>query len=117
MICNKCKDKPILRGIKIVKCVKCNKDTAISYAYSNICNKCSDTHMICQCCGKEINNKEINEIKEISHYSHYHLNWLKIAIENFKNQNGISHMIDGSITMKEFIEKYARDELSKIVEV
>jgi len=89
MICNKCKDKPILRGIKIVKCVKCNKDTAISYAYSNICNKCSDTHMICQCCGKEI-EKEI---------SHYHLSWLQFAIENFKNQNGISHMIDVSMKM------------------
>jgi len=117
MICKECKNKSIIRGIKQIKCFKCNIETTVNFVYSDICACCSDTYLICQCCGKEINNKEINEIKEISHYSHYHLNWLKIAIENFKNQNGISHMIDGSITMKEFIEKYARDELSKIVEV
>jgi len=107
MICNKCKDKPILRGIKFVKCVKCNEDTAISYAYNNICNDCSDNYLICQCCGKEV-KKEI---------SHYHLSWLQFAIENFKNQSGISHMIDSDVKMGDFIQKYAKDELSKIIEV
>jgi len=107
MICNKCKDKPILRGIKFVKCVKCNEDTAISYAYSNICNNCSDTYLICQCCGKEI-EKEI---------SHYHLSWLQFAIENFKNQNGISHMNENDMKMGDFIKLWSKDELSKIVEL
>jgi len=110
MICKKCKNKSIVRGIKHVKCFKCDKETTVNFVYSNICNicnDCSDNYLICQCCGKEV-KKEI---------SHYHLSWLQFAIENFKNQSGISHMIDSDVKMGDFIQKYAKDELSKIIEV
>jgi len=60
-------------------------------------------------------NNPINDSKQET--SHYHLNWLEIAIKNFKNQNEKVHMIENNMTIGEFIKKYAKDELSKIIEV
>jgi ribosomal protein S27E len=54
MICKECKDKPIVRGIKHIKCFKCGKEAIVNSAYNNICNDCSGTYVICQYCGKEI---------------------------------------------------------------
>jgi len=111
MICRDCENKNIVRGIKHVKCIKCGKDTMVNFVYSNICLECSNNNLICQCCGKEIKS----EIEK--KFTHFHLSWLEFAIENFKNQNGISHMIESDMKIGEFIEKYAKDDLSKIVEV
>ena len=57
-----------------------------------------------------------NKIKN-KEFTHFHPTWLEFAIKNFKSQNGISHMIDANVKMGEFIKLYAKDELSKIVEV
>jgi len=58
MICKECKNKSIVRGLKHVKCFKCDKETTVNFVYSNICTDCSDTYLICQCCGKIIKNKK-----------------------------------------------------------
>ena len=57
MICKECKNKPIIRGLKSIKCINCSKETIVNYAFTNICNDCSDTYLKCQCCGKELKNK------------------------------------------------------------
>ena len=54
MICKNCKNKSIARGIKQIKCFKCDKKTLVNYAYSNICSECSDNLNICQYCGEVI---------------------------------------------------------------
>lgn len=54
MICEKCRNKAIVRGMKQIKCFKCNKETMINYIYSNICSECSDNLNICQYCGEII---------------------------------------------------------------
>ena len=50
MICNDCKTKPVARGIKIVQCMKCARDTFVNSFYANICNECSDRLHACQYC-------------------------------------------------------------------
>jgi len=45
----------------------------------------------------------------------YALSWLEIAIDNFKKQNEKVHIIEGCMTMEEFILKYAKEKLSKII--
>jgi hypothetical protein len=49
--------------------------------------------------------------------NYYHVYWLEIALENFKNQRDVVHTIDKNMMMKEFIKKWAREELSEIVEI
>ena len=64
---------------------------------------------------QNLNNKCDN--KSEKEFTHFHPTWLEFAIKNFKNQNGISHMIDGSTKIGDFIKLWSKDELSKIVEV
>ena len=52
MICKDCKNKPIVRGIKHIKCFKCGKKAIVNSVYGHICDNCSDTYIICQYCGK-----------------------------------------------------------------
>ena len=59
-------------------------------------------------------NKLIDKNKEIKQ-NIYHVSWLEIAIDNFKKQNEKVHMIDGSMTMDEFLLEYAKEEISKII--
>jgi len=117
MLCKECKNKHIARGVKYITCFLCSKETLVNSSYSNICIDCSDDLLICQHCGKDIKIKtdddNINTETKLS--SQYHLNWLEIAIKNFKNQNEIVHMIDGNMRMGDFIQKYAKDELSKVI--
>ena len=54
MICNDCENKNIVRGIKQIKCFKCDKKVMVNFVYGNICLECSNNLLICQCCGKEI---------------------------------------------------------------
>jgi hypothetical protein len=42
---------------------------------------------------------------------------LEIAVNNFKNNKDVVHTIEGEISMKDFIRKYAKEELSKIVDI
>ena len=59
-------------------------------------------------------NKLIDKNKEIKQ-NIYHLSWLEIAIDNFKKQNEIVHVIDGNMTVNEFLLEYAKEEISKII--
>jgi len=63
-----------------------------------------------------INNLPINLIAQPKP-NYYHVSWLEIAIENFKNQSDVVHTIDKSMTVGEFIRKYCKKELSKIVDI
>jgi hypothetical protein len=62
---------------------------------------------ICQCCGKEI-KKEI---------THYHISWLESAVGNFKKQNMKVHMVKSDMTIGEFIKMWAKEELSRCIEI
>jgi hypothetical protein len=53
MICDKCKNKPVARGIKNIVCFSCNKSAIVNCFHTNICNKCSDENIICQYCGEK----------------------------------------------------------------
>jgi len=59
MICQECENKiksPIL-DIE-TKCFKCGKSIPIKHTWRNICLKCSNNLLVCQCCGKKIKKKE-----------------------------------------------------------
>ena len=56
MVCKECKNKPLVRGIKFVKCLKCGKDCHVMYGDLDICEECSDEFGICNRCGKEGRN-------------------------------------------------------------
>jgi hypothetical protein len=58
------------------------------------------------------------DIKEQPYQStNYHLSWLEIALNNFKQQHNEVHSINGDMTMDEFIQKWAGEELSKVIKV
>ena len=59
MICKNCKNRPAIRGIDFVKCIKCGKDCSIMYGDFNICEDCSNVYGICKRCGEEVRSKEI----------------------------------------------------------
>ena len=57
MICEKCVNKDvIIRGVKIVRCIFCQKETMIPYNGFEICENCSNEQHVCQLCGNEILN-------------------------------------------------------------
>jgi len=66
--------------------------------------------------GKHSWNCPINKMRQPKP-NYYHVYWLEIALENFKNQRDVVHTIDKNMMMKEFIKKWAREELSEIVEI
>ena len=51
MICGKCNQKSLVRGIKCVKCVVCGKSTSNYANGSEVCSVCSDKENICSICG------------------------------------------------------------------
>lgn len=59
MICKECKNKPIARGIKFVKCFRCDENTTVNSFHKNICNDCSDKYQVCQYCGNKIEQHQI----------------------------------------------------------
>ena len=55
MKCQGCKNKPLVRGVKLIECVSCKNSRLVGYDdYANICNACSDRHGHCVTCGKVI---------------------------------------------------------------
>lgn len=59
MICKDCKDKPLARGIKDIKCYRCGEKSMTNVSFMSICEVCSDMLSICQVCSK--NTRVTNE--------------------------------------------------------
>jgi hypothetical protein len=58
------------------------------------------------------------EIKEQPYQStNYHLSWLEIALNHFKQQSKEVHSVNSDMTMGEFIKKWAGEELSKVIKL
>lgn len=54
MMCKKCKEEPVAKGIKKIVCIKCMKETIVNCAHGNICSDCSDKLQICEKCGTKM---------------------------------------------------------------
>ena len=139
MLCKVCKNKPIVRGIKKVNCLKCGKETFISIVYGNICEECSDRLQICQCCGKELFKNDsddiefiIAEYKDLLENANMDMLNKKVMIREFidtleviekNNKLKPIDIIKASATYREefwendkpFIENRTKDELLKIL--
>jgi hypothetical protein len=89
MLCSKCKDKPIAKGIKMTFCSKCGKKTFLNVEYS-ICQECSFRYNLCERCGRKLDNK-ITIDKHIAEYK-------DILV------NADMDMLDKKELIKEFIE-------------
>lgn len=48
---------------------------------------------------------------------YYHISWLEVALNNFKDKKNIVHAVNGDMTIGEFIEKHAKEELDKIITI
>lgn len=53
-LCKKCAEEPIAKGIKIIRCLKCNKETLTNVEYGMICDACYKKSNICVKCGKSL---------------------------------------------------------------
>ena len=93
MLCKVCKNKPIVRGIKKVNCLKCGKETFISIVYGNICEECSDRLQICQCCGKELFKNK---------YVHVDIEYIIAAYKDML-KNADMDMLNKKVLIREFI--------------
>ena len=59
MFCIDCKDKQLIRGIKKITCLKCQKGVMTNCLFiGNVCDRCSDNFSICKCCGKKIETEQ-----------------------------------------------------------
>ena len=63
----------------------------------------------------EFQNKNRIEYSTVERIPHCHISWLEKGIDNFKKQNEKTHMIDGDMTFQEFLLKWCKNELSKII--
>jgi len=100
MICDKCKDKPVARGVKNIVCFSCNKSAIVNCFHTNICNKCSDENIICQYCGEK------DEIKENKSIIDNIADLLKMGEDVYRNRDKII-----SLSEKEFIYKKLLNEM------
>jgi len=63
MLCENCKNKPVARGLKSIKCLSCGENKLTNYAYnSGICENCSDKLAKCVCCGGLNNSSKYSVI-------------------------------------------------------
>lgn len=49
--------------------------------------------------------------------NYYHVSWLEVALENFKNQRDVVHIVEKSTTIGEFVKRWSRKELDEIVDI
>lgn len=59
MICEFCKEKPLMRGLQFFNCLSCNTSYSSYFGWFEICNDCSDKLGICNCCGNKITDKYV----------------------------------------------------------
>jgi hypothetical protein len=85
MVCKDCTEKPLVRGIKFVKCIKCGKDCHIMYGDFDICEECSDEFGVCKRCGKKVITKSNTDINLKSLYDSDN-----VTIDLLKNCEGIT---------------------------
>ena len=65
-----------------------------------------------------MNNSEWQLNKAMQYkLNYYNVYWLDVALNNFKNQSNIIRKTDLDISVKEFIKKWAKSELSEIVDI
>ena len=57
MLCKECKNKPIARGVKKIKCLHYKTNGITNCEYINLCNTCSYMIRKCQRCGADIERK------------------------------------------------------------
>lgn len=53
-LCLRCKKESVARGIKDIKCVRCEKRVMINVDFMEFCNDCANEMNACQRCGKEL---------------------------------------------------------------
>lgn len=64
MTCNNCRNKPVARGIKNIRCVGCRKDTVVNFSSTgHLCGKCSYEKRKCVICGAKLEHTQ-NESEE-----------------------------------------------------
>jgi ribosome-binding protein aMBF1 (putative translation factor) len=51
MICGRCADRAVARGIKDVKCKMCGMEAMVNVNHVDVCFSCSNQYNICQSCG------------------------------------------------------------------
>jgi len=72
----------------------------------------------CPYCQQDtVDNHKSDCLLRQSKPNYYHLSWLEIAVNNFKNNKDVVHTVEGDMTIKIFIKKWAKMELSKIVDI
>ncbi len=60
MICIKCQEKPAARGVKSIACLKCKENELVPVNYIPICNDCSSSLLVCNCCGYDLEYQKYN---------------------------------------------------------
>lgn len=53
-LCKVCSNEPIAKGIKIIKCIKCNKEVLTNVEYVMVCYDCCKENNTCMKCGKSL---------------------------------------------------------------
>jgi len=61
--------------------------------------------------------KTINNLMPHPKPNYYHVSWLEIALNNFKNNKNVVHTIDKDMTVGQFIRIFAKEQLDKIVDI
>lgn len=65
-------------------------------------------YSICPICKQNINNHASDCSLKEKELNYYHISWLEIAINNFKNQDEVIHIVEENMTMGEFIKKWGK---------
>lgn len=73
MLCNECRGKPIVRGLKQITCYDCSKQVFVNYSFeSQICEDCSNKSSRCICCGCLIGDSKTTKEKNMQIKVKYH---------------------------------------------
>ena len=98
MLCHKCKDKPVARGVKSIKCFSCGEDVVINVEHS-ICSDCSNKLGVCSKCGREVTKRRGRTICELVEES-------LLLIEDRQVYSNLVEIKEKSEKMKDKLLKY-----------